>query len=65
MFTISRVKKTTPLSYVLKDDHGEDLEGTFYQEEVQKLGYKEVYRVETVLKHRRGVGRQTCAISFG
>ena len=64
MFTISRVKKTTPLSYVLKDDHGEDLEGTFYQEEVQKLGYK-VYRVETVLKHRRGVGRQTCAISFG
>ena len=65
LFTISRVKKTTPLSYVLKDDHGEDLGGTFNQEEVQKVGYKQVYRIETVLKHRRGVGGQTCAISFG
>ena len=43
---------------MLKDDHGEELEGTFYQEEVQKVGDKEVYRIETVLKLRRGVGGQ-------
>ena len=41
-----------------KDDHGEELEGTFYQKEVQKVGNKEVYRIETVLKHRRAVGGQ-------
>ena len=43
---------------MLKDDHGEELEGTFYQKEVQKVGNKEVYRIETVLKHRQGVGGQ-------
>ena len=53
LFTISRVKKTSPLTYVLKKDHGEELGSTFYQEEVQKVGDKEVYRIETVLKHRR------------
>ena len=58
LFTISWVKKTTPLTYVLKDDHGEEMNGTFYQEEVQKVGDKEVYRIETVLKHRQGVGGQ-------
>ena len=57
LFTISWVKKTTPLTYVLKDDHGEEMNGTFYQE-VQKVGDKEVYRIETVLKHRQGVGGQ-------
>lgn len=58
LFTISRLKKTTPPTYVLKDDNGEELEGTFYQEELQKVGDKAVYRIETVLKHRRGVGGQ-------
>lgn len=46
LFTISRRKKTTPPTYVLKDDNGE-LEGTFYQEEVQKVGDKQLYRIET------------------
>lgn len=47
LFTISRLKKTTPPTYVLKDDNGKELEGTFYQEEVQKVGDKQLYRIET------------------
>ena len=58
LFTISRLKKTTPPTYVLKDDNGEELEGTFYQEEVQKVGDKQLYRIETLLEHRPGAGGQ-------
>ena len=54
LFTISRVNKTTPVTYVLKDDHNEELEGTFYRQEVQKVGEKEIYKIEKVLKHRTG-----------
>lgn len=58
LFTISRLKKTTPPTYVLKDDNGKELEGTFYQEEVQTVGDKQLYRIETLLEHRPGAGGQ-------
>ena len=54
LFTISRVNKTIPVTYVLKDDQNEELEGNFYHEEIQKVGEKQVYRIEKVLKHRTG-----------
>ena len=52
LFTISRVKTTRPTTYVLKDDHGEELKGTFYQQEIQKVTAKDVYKIESVLKRR-------------
>lgn len=52
LFTISRVKTTRPTTYVLKDDHGEELKGTFYQQEIQKVATKDVYKIESVLKRR-------------
>ena len=65
LFTISRVKKTTPVTYVLKDDHNEELEGTFYQEEIQKVGQKQVYRIEKVLEHRTGTdGRREYLVQW-
>lgn len=54
LFTISRVNRTTPMTYVLKDDHGEELAGTFYPEEIQKVGEKQIYRIEKVLNQRTG-----------
>lgn len=56
LFTVSRVKPTTPRTYVLKDDHGEELKGAFYKEEIQKVGDKRVYRIESVLDERQGPG---------
>ena len=52
LFTISRVKRTIPMTYVLKDDHGEELLGTFYHQEIQKVGGKDIFRIEVVLKQR-------------
>jgi hypothetical protein len=31
----------------LKDDSGEELKGSFYKEELQKYGGKQVYHIET------------------
>jgi hypothetical protein len=43
-----------PLVYLLKDDHGEILEGTFYAEELQKvIKTDDVYKIEPILKKRK------------
>lgn len=56
LFTVSRIFPSNPLTYILKDDHGEELSGTFYKEEIQKVGNKDVYRVEEILKTRQKEG---------
>ena len=53
LFTVSRPLRTTPRTYIIKDDHGEELVGSFYPQELQQVGEKEVYRIETVLDERR------------
>lgn len=50
-YTISRVKKTKPPTYVIKNDRGEEIKGTFYEAELQKTTQK-IYRIERVLKKR-------------
>lgn len=57
LFTISRVNQTTPITYVLKDDNNEELLGSFYHQEIQKVGDKDIFRIETVLKQRTGPKR--------
>ena len=59
LFTVSHVNKTQPVTYTLKDDSGEELKGTFYTEEVQKVGEKEIYRIETILKTRKAGHRKS------
>ena len=40
--------------YLVKDDHGEILEGSFYAEEIQKvIKQDDVYKIQRVLKTRR------------
>jgi hypothetical protein len=55
LFSIDRVKAT---GYKLKDTLGEEIKGTFYQPEVQKVAASRSkrYDIETVLKYR-GRGR--------
>ena len=54
LFTVSRVNITSPITYRVKDDSGEELQGTFYKEELQQVGDKEVYRIENIIEERRG-----------
>ena len=52
LFTISHINKSQPITYTLIDDHGEELLGSFYHPEIQKVGVKDIYRIEKVLKQR-------------
>jgi hypothetical protein len=66
LFTISRVNRTNPIMYVLNDDSGEEVKGSFYKEEIQRVGDKQVYRIESVLQERRrGKGKEYLVKWFG
>ncbi|PVD26105.1 hypothetical protein C0Q70_13773 [Pomacea canaliculata] len=52
----SRIYDSEPTTYVLKGDHGDELRGTFYSQELQKVGAKDMYRIEEILKQRVGAG---------
>ena len=52
-FTISQIKsRTTPQTYCLKDDDGEELQGTFYRQELQLIEKNHPFQVKRVIKER-------------
>ena len=54
MFTITTVKATESPTYTIEDIRGEPVQGTFYEQELQR-SVQEIYRIARVLK--RGVDR--------
>ena len=65
LFTISQVLyRTQPRTYKLKDDNGDELEGTFYPQELQRVANKEIYRISNILKSRRNKGQQEVLIEW-
>jgi hypothetical protein len=54
LFTVVKCIETSPPVYLVKDDHGEILEGKCYAEEIQKvIKQDDVYKIQSVLKKRR------------
>jgi Integrase core domain len=61
VFLITAILKRTPIVYRIKDLHGEDIEGTFYDKEVQKVNYnpKAEFKIDKIIDTRgRGVRRE-------
>ena len=50
-FIIKKIKNTVPQTYVINDLNGEEIIGTFYENELQKTNQKE-FRIEKVLKKK-------------
>ena len=50
-FAIKKNKNTVPWTYVIYDLNGEEMFGTFYEEELQKTNQKE-FRVEKLIKRK-------------
>ena len=46
-----KVKNTVPWTYVINDLNGEEIVGTFYENEFQKANQKE-FRIEKVIKRK-------------
>ena len=52
LYIIDQVQKTIPVTYKLKDLLGDEIKGSFYNEELQK-SMQEVYRVEKVIRKKK------------
>jgi ribosomal protein L21E len=51
IFTVSKVQMTTPITYKITDFNAEEIQGTFYQQELQKTS-QEIFRIEKVIRRR-------------
>lgn len=51
-FKIKTIQPTTPVTYLLEDYEGHPIEGGFYEMELSKAKYPNVYLVEKILKKR-------------
>ena len=51
VFIISKIKPTKPTTYIIRDERGEELGGSFYEPELQ-LSKVDTYRIEKVLRKR-------------
>ncbi|XP_065679094.1 uncharacterized protein LOC136093775 [Hydra vulgaris] len=49
VFTVSQVKYTDPATYKITDNHSEEIQGTFYEQELQKTN-QEIFRIEKVIR---------------
>ena len=52
MFIVVKVLKTEPQNYIIKDLNGEEIKGTFYNEELSRYD-SELYEIEKVLKRKK------------
>ena len=51
VFTTASIQYTDPSTCKIKDDNGEEIQGTFYEQELQKTS-QEVFRIEKIIKIR-------------
>ena len=49
VFVISEIRPTDPITYKIKDLNGEEIEGTFYREELQETD-QTIFRIEKVIR---------------
>lgn len=52
IYTVWKVKHTSPPTFILKDYEGKVLKGGFYQEELSKTKFDDIYLVQKVIKRR-------------
>lgn len=50
LFVIVEVKNTKPITYILKDQKGNIIHGGFYEQELLKTNFKDMYLIEKVIK---------------
>lgn len=66
VFTVSSVNmKHAPITYKLKDYHGEEIEGSFYRQEIEPIIVDDdVYLVEKVIRRKRREGEEWCFVKW-
>ena len=55
IFKIDKILPSVPITYTLKDLQDEEISGTFYEQEIQKISEsaEPIYRIEKILKKQK------------
>ena len=53
IFTITKIQNTNPITYKIADLQGEEIDGTFYEPQLQKTK-QQVFRIEKVIEKEKG-----------
>ena len=65
VFTISTINETYPITYKIKDYKGEEIEGSFYKNEIQIVDTSEnIWPIDKIVKSRKVRGRTEYLVSF-
>lgn len=64
IYKIDGISNKYPFVYYLKDYNGEKIEGSFYEPELQRTKYPDVFLVEKVLKRRTVKGKKQLYVKF-
>ena len=51
VFTVSKIQYTDPVTYKISDYNGEEIQGTFYEQELQKTT-QNIFRIEKIIRKR-------------
>jgi len=49
VFAVSKIQRTNPVTYKITDLNDEEIQGTFYEQQLQKTSQK-VFRIEKIVK---------------
>ena len=52
VFTIVKVQRTNPVTYLLEDYRGKSMAGAFYEYELHRATYPDVYLVEKIIRRK-------------
>ena len=50
-FTISKIQLPIPVTYKITDYNGEEIQGSFYEQELQKTK-QDIFRIEKIIKQQ-------------
>jgi flagellar hook-basal body complex protein FliE len=64
IFTISTVQNTEPITYKIKDLHDEIIEGSFYEQELQKTEMANKFFIEKIIKTRMKKGKKEMYVKW-
>lgn len=56
IFEIKKIFSGNPTTYVLQDEHGEEIVGRFYAEELQKTNFPDTYLLEKIVNKNKTKG---------
>lgn len=58
IFVITKVRRTVPTTYYVKDQNGQQIQGAFYKEELQQVLVRDnIYKIEKIISKKRVNGK--------